>query len=85
MQAWLSCRPCFPQGSGGLKRSIGGVMRHDWILDVLRDLLTYAHRNDLPALAAQVEQALAVAEVEVAAPDSTPAETSHSPRPGRTH
>ncbi len=60
-------------------------MRHDWILDVLRDLLTYAHRNDLPAVAAQVEQALAVAEVEIAAPDSTPAGTILSPRPGRTH
>ncbi|GAB1395671.1 hypothetical protein MASR1M65_04480 [Saprospiraceae bacterium] len=57
-------------------------MRHDWILDVLRDLLSYAHRNDLPAVAAQVEQALAVAEVEIAAPDNTPAD-SPFPRPGR--
>ena len=60
-------------------------MRHDWILDVLRDLLTYAHRNDLPAVAAQVEQALAVAEVETATTDSAPAGTVLSPRPNRTH
>ncbi len=85
MQAWLSCRPAFLRGPGGLKRSIGGLMRHDWILDVLRDLLSYAHRNDLPAVAAQVEQALAVAEVEIAAPDNTPADSPLSPRPGRPH
>ncbi len=60
-------------------------MRHDWILDVLRDLLAYAHRNDLPAVAARVEQALAVAEAEIAAPDGPRAETALSPRPGRAH
>lgn len=59
-------------------------MRHDWILDVLRDLLSYAHRNDLPALAARVEQTLAVAEAEIAGPD-TPAAAAPRPRPGRAH
>ncbi|MBK6468270.1 MAG: hypothetical protein IPL38_06495 [Rhodobacter sp.] len=42
-------------------------MRHDWVFDVLKDLLTYAQRNDLPALAARVQDALAVAEAEIAA------------------
>jgi hypothetical protein len=41
-------------------------MGHDWIFDVLRDLRAYALTNDLPALAAKAEEALRVAEVEVA-------------------
>ena len=40
-------------------------MRHDWVFDVLKDLLTYAQRNDLPALAARVQDALAVAGAEL--------------------
>jgi hypothetical protein len=42
-------------------------MRHDWIFDVLNDLRRYALANDLPAVAAQAEQALAVARAEIAA------------------
>ncbi|MBE2277479.1 MAG: hypothetical protein IAE87_14440 [Rhodobacteraceae bacterium] len=42
-------------------------MSHDWIFDVLRDLRTYALANGLPALAAKAEEALRVAEVEIAA------------------
>jgi hypothetical protein len=42
-------------------------MGHDWIFDVLKDLRTYALTNDLPALAAKAEDALRVAEVEIAA------------------
>jgi hypothetical protein len=41
-------------------------MGHDWIFDVLKDLRTYALSNDLPALAAKAEDALRVAEVEIA-------------------
>ena len=33
-------------------------MRHDWIIDVLSDLRTYALRNDLPILATGVEALL---------------------------
>ena len=40
-------------------------MRHVWIFDVLSDLKAYAVRNDLPALAAKVEDALILAKVEV--------------------
>jgi hypothetical protein len=63
-------------------------MRHDWIFDVLKDLMTYAVKNDLPALAARVEAALAVAEVEIAATGDSQkagAEPRPSPRPGRPH
>jgi hypothetical protein len=42
-----------------------GPGRHDWVFDVLRDLLAYAQQNDLPALAARVEATIAVAEVEI--------------------
>ena len=41
-------------------------MGHDWIFDVLKNLRAYALTNDLPALAAKAEEALRVAEVEVA-------------------
>jgi hypothetical protein len=42
-------------------------MRHDWIFDVLVDLRSYALKNGLSRLAAQVEVALCVAQAEVAA------------------
>jgi hypothetical protein len=44
----------------------GTMMGHDWIFDVLRDMRIYALSNDLPALAAKAEDALRVAEVEIA-------------------
>lgn len=41
-------------------------MKHDWILDVLRDLTAYAQANGMPALAEHMEDAqlLAAAEME---------------------
>lgn len=41
-------------------------MRHEWILDVLRDLREYAQQNGMFALAQQAESALHVAMIEVA-------------------
>jgi hypothetical protein len=41
-------------------------MGHDWILDVLADLKTYARVNGMPSLAAQLDDASFVAQVEVA-------------------
>ena len=41
-------------------------MGHNWIIDVLADLESYAHQNDLPMLADQIEQAALVATAEVA-------------------
>ena len=39
----------------------------DWILEVLRDLTTFARANDMPALASKADEALRAAEVEIAA------------------
>ncbi|WP_335947452.1 hypothetical protein [Salipiger bermudensis] len=41
-------------------------MRHEWIIDVLTDLRGYARANALEALAEQLADAQAVAEVELA-------------------
>lgn len=41
-------------------------MRHDWILEVLADLGTYAQKNALEALAAKVEETILVARDEIA-------------------
>ncbi|WP_226779329.1 hypothetical protein [Oceaniglobus trochenteri] len=41
-------------------------MANDWILDVLADLSQFAARNDLAALAVQLEQTAAVAAREIA-------------------
>jgi hypothetical protein len=46
----------------------GGAMRHEWIVEVLTDMGRFADKNDLPALAAQIEVALMVAKVELNAP-----------------
>lgn len=50
----------------------GGPMRHDWIFDVLKDLRSFAQRNGLPALAAQVETAMRVAHAEIGDGESVP-------------
>ncbi len=42
-------------------------MSHDWIFEMLRDLRAYALANGLPATAAKTEEALRIAEAEVAA------------------
>jgi hypothetical protein len=50
-------------------------MRHDWVFDVLSDLLAYALQNELPRLAARVTEAIAEARQEIAlveAPDEPP-------------
>ena len=41
-------------------------MRHDWIFNVLRDLRSYAEKNDLPAIARAAADALDVAHAEIA-------------------
>jgi len=41
-------------------------MQSTWIVDVLADLRTYARTNALPALAAQLDDALLVAAIETA-------------------
>ena len=41
-------------------------MRHDWIFEVLRDLKAYAQANGLPALAQKADEAMRVAQAELA-------------------
>lgn len=43
----------------------GGLMRHEWVFDVLRDLKAYALSNGLPALAAKADEALIIARAEI--------------------
>lgn len=45
-------------------------MANDWILDVLADLKQFASRNDLTALAAQLDQAAAVAARDLASSEA---------------
>lgn len=60
-------------------------MRHDWVFEVLKDLIAYAAKNDLPALAARVQATLAVAEVEIAAAQDAPPDRLATQQPGRAH
>jgi hypothetical protein len=55
--------------------------RHDWIVDMLSDLLDYAVANSLPELADSVISALAVAQREISRADGP---TSADPCPDRT-
>lgn len=53
-------------------------MSHDWVFDVLSDLLAYATQNDLPRLAARVAEAISEAQREIALVDG-PDEPPQSP------
>lgn len=54
-------------------------MRHDWVFDVLSDLLTYATQNGLPRLAAKVSETIEEARREIGASESGPDEPPQSP------
>lgn len=41
-------------------------MANDWILDVLADLKAYARKNELPALARQLDEITLLAAAEIA-------------------
>ncbi len=58
-------------------------MRHDWIFDVLSDLLAYATQNDLPRLAARVTEAISEARKEIATVDGTDEPPQSPPVKGR--
>jgi hypothetical protein len=47
-------------------------MQHDWILDVLADLKAYAHKNGLPALARELDEATLIAATETASTQGKP-------------
>ena len=40
-------------------------MGNDWIIDVIADLRSFAHKNELPLLAAQLNDATLVAQAEI--------------------
>jgi hypothetical protein len=42
-------------------------MHHEWVFDVLSDMLSYATLNGLPRLAERVAEAIAVAREEISA------------------
>ena len=56
-------------------------MRHDWVFDVLSDLLAYATQNGLPRLAAKVSETIDVARIEISAAEEGPEEPPQSPPP----
>jgi hypothetical protein len=58
-------------------------MRHDWVFDVLSDLLVYAKENELPGLAARVTEALDVARREIAGQDPPDDPPQAPPSPDR--
>ncbi|MFN3578792.1 MAG: hypothetical protein ACK4TJ_17715 [Tabrizicola sp.] len=59
-------------------------MSHDWVFDVLSDLLDYAKQNGLNRLAAKVSEAIDTAQQELHAPDAGPEAPSRpSPSKGR--
>lgn len=58
-------------------------MRHDWVFDVLSDLLTYATQNGLPRLAAKVSETIDEARSEIDAAGEGPEEPPQSPPPKR--
>ena len=54
-------------------------MRHDWVFDVLSDLLTYATQNGLPRLAEKVSETMAVARQELDMQEPGPDEPPPAP------
>lgn len=42
-------------------------MGQDWIIDVLSDLRSFARKNDMPLLTEQLDEAVLVASLEIAA------------------
>ena len=49
------------------------LMTHEWIIDVLLDLRTFAAKNDMNALAAQLDDAKMMAIIEIASKTERPA------------
>lgn len=58
-------------------------MRHEWVFDVLSDLLAYATRNDLPRLAAKVSAAIDEARSEIGENGDPPEEPQKPPPTGQ--
>ncbi|MBN8630548.1 MAG: hypothetical protein J0L76_06800 [Rhodobacterales bacterium] len=60
-------------------------MRHDWVFDVLSDLLAYATKNGLPRLASKVSETIDEARSELAASGEGPEPPLSPPKGRRMH
>lgn len=59
-------------------------MRHDWVFDVLSDLLSYATLNGLPRLASKVSETIDEARSEIAGAGDDPDDPPTLPPKGGT-
>ena len=62
--------------------AFGGIMGHDWVFDVLRDLKVYALANGFTGLAGKVDEALVIAGDEIM---PQPGQIKKGPDTGTTH
>ncbi len=60
-------------------------MGHEWIIDVLADLKSFASTNDLPQLAAQLEEAAFIAHVEIDGRKEQPSRMTRGDGAGTRH
>jgi len=60
-------------------------MGHEWIIDVLADLKSFAKKNDLPLLTAQLEDTALVATAEIAAVSKSPSLLTRGDCAGTRH
>ena len=58
-------RSCYSCVNLSLTTDSESLMKHTWILDVLMDLKTFAALNDLPTLAAQLDETHRIAAAEL--------------------
>jgi hypothetical protein len=54
-------------------------MGHDWIIDVLADVRSFAQQNNLPLLDAHLDEAMLIASAEAANAQSQPANWQTAP------
>ncbi len=56
-------------------------MQHEWILDVIADLRSFARQNDLMDLASQMDTAWVMASAEIASLPTSTGEEHHGDAP----
>lgn len=91
---WLWPEMVKPSGALRMPVTAGdheALMRHQWVIDVLLDLQSYAASNDLPQLAGRVEEVLALARLEILGTSNPSDAEQEEPEPpalrncGRAH
>ncbi len=60
-------------------------MGHEWIIDVLADLKSFASTNNLPILAAQLDETALIASAEIDAVTEKPSRQARGESPGTGH